>query len=169
MIGFRKTFFLTNALNSADCSFLDCLSLGSPPLSSGNPTEEGVSLTSMNTRTATITTTTAGMRKAQRQCWEKMEEASKYFPQSTVTIYPQKMMARPAPIEWEVFHSDIFVASFSGFTQCVIKRVQGGTPIPWNQPLRTQNIPSTRIEEERPNSTLASAHSMSPQRNLQDK
>ena len=40
------------------------------------------------------------------------------------------MIARPAPIECDVFQTDILVANCSGTIQWVIRRVQGGTPIP---------------------------------------
>ena len=37
---------------------------------------------------------------------------------------------KPAPREWEIFQIDILVASFLGGNQCVIRRAQGGNPMP---------------------------------------
>lgn len=104
----------------------------------------------------------AGSRKHQRQCCERIDEASNHAPQFRLTTYPQKMMARPAPIEWEVFQTDILVASRSGTIQWVISRVQGGTPMPWNQPLSTQKIPSASTDELNPKSRLQMPQKTSP-------
>ena len=55
------------------------------------------------------------------------------------------MMARPAPIEWEVFQTDILVASSVGGIQWVSRRAQGGNPVPCNMPFITHMIPMKRI------------------------
>ena len=50
--------------------------------------------------------------------------------------HPQRTETMKAPIEWDVFQRDIFVASSLGATQCVMSLLQGGNPQPWNTLLR---------------------------------
>ena len=64
---------------------------------------------------------------------------------SVPMIYPQRITTRPAPIECEVFHTDIFVASSVGGIQWVSRRAQGGNPVPCNSPLTTHMTPMKRI------------------------
>ena len=45
-------------------------------------------------------------------------------------MYPQRMASRLAPIECEVFHTDILVASSVGGIQWVSNRAHGGNPLP---------------------------------------
>lgn len=90
------------------------------------------------------------------------------------------MTTSPAPIECEVFHTDILVASSLGGIQWVSSRAQGGKPVPCNMPLTTHMTPMKRIsvllncEPElspvihsltstpKPKAKLASAQSASP-------
>ena len=55
------------------------------------------------------------------------------------------MTTSPAPIECEVFHTDILVASCLGGIQCVSSRAHGGNPMPCSQPLATHSSPMKRI------------------------
>ena len=119
IVGLRKTLRRRNALYSAFSSARVC-GFGVwdfPVFSSGSPTDEGVSRTSAHTTAAPSRAIVAGSRKHQRQCCESSDEASNHAPQFRLTMYPQKMMASPAPIEWDVFQIDIFVASRSGTIQ----------------------------------------------------
>ena len=54
----------------------------------------------------------------------------KSAPMWGMTIQPQRAMARPAPMEWDMFQIDILVASSSGLIHWVRVLVQGGTPMP---------------------------------------
>ena len=47
-----------------------------------------------------------------------------------------------APIECEAFQIDILVASSLGGTQCVIRRLHGGKPHPWNMLFRISSTPN---------------------------
>ena len=67
------------------------------------------------------------------------------FMPSVPMIYPQRITTRPAPIECEVFHTDIFVASCVGGIQWVSRRAQGGNPVPCSMPFITHMIPMKRI------------------------
>ena len=67
------------------------------------------------------------------------------FMPSVPMIYPQRITTRPAPIECEVFHTDIFVASCVGGIQWVSRRAQGGNPVPCSRPFITHMIPMKRI------------------------
>ena len=85
------------------------------------------------------------------------------------------MASRLAPIECEVFHTDILVASSVGGIQWVSSRAHGGNPLPWNMLLSTSRMPNSttsewgatpistpRIRGLNPNATLASTQSSSP-------
>src|SRR4051794_4217820 len=66
------------------------------------------------------------------------------------------------PSGCDMFQIDILVASFFGGKQCVIKRAQGGKPIPWNQPFSIQIVPSRKTVELKPNATFKIAEAASP-------
>ena len=155
IVGFRKTLRRRNALCSAFSSALVCglasAGVALPVFSSGSPTDEGVSRTKAQTTAAPRMAIVAGSRKHQRQCCERIDEASNHAPQFRLTT-----------IEWEVFQTDVLVASRSGTIQWVISRVQGGTPMPWNQPLSTQKIPSASTDELNPKSRLQMPQKTSP-------
>ncbi len=85
------------------------------------------------------------------------------------------MARRPAPIECDVFHIDILVASSCGGIQCESSRAQGGKPLPWKMLFRTSSTPKRmmsvcgatpmsipRIDGAKPNAKLASAQSSRP-------
>ena len=85
------------------------------------------------------------------------------------------MASRLAPIECEVFHTDIFVASSVGGIQCVSSRAQGGNPLPWKMLLATSSTPNSttsecgatptsmpRMRGLKPKAKLVSTHSNSP-------
>ena len=69
---------------------------------------------------------------------------------------------RLAPTLVEAFQSDILVASSPGANQWVIRRAQGGNPMPWNQPLNIQSRPKAATVELRPKPTFSSAERPSP-------
>ena len=56
-------------------------------------------------------------------------------------MYPHTTTAQAAPIEWEVFHMDIFVASSDGCIHCGSVRAHGGKPIPWKYWLTMMVMP----------------------------
>src|SRR3954454_13349565 len=77
----------------------------SVPSTSGRPTDAGVSGRVNSIATATRTAKTAGTMKQSRQ----------EYP----TRYPHSTTTAPAPSEWDVFQTDIFVASCRGGNQYV--------------------------------------------------
>jgi len=86
IVGFRKTLRRRKALYSAFSSALDCgFSAVLPVLSSGRPTDEGVSRTKAQTTAAPSRAIVAGSRKHQRQCCESIDEASNHAPQFRLT------------------------------------------------------------------------------------
>ena len=136
-----QRFVHTMALRNLECetfspSFLPVLVAGS----SGRPTERGSSRRPTNSQRAPTTPRMAGIQKHQRQasqCWaycmicfmlSELEGSRLRFlamvlmmagsPLMSVPMLvmmrPQKKTAAPAPIECEVFHIDIFVASSDG-------------------------------------------------------
>ena len=59
-------------------------------------------------------------------------------------ITPQTFATSPPPIECDVFHTLIFVASSFGGTQNAMSFAHGGKPVPWKNWLRTSREPSTQ-------------------------
>ena len=59
-------------------------------------------------------------------------------------ITPHTFATSPPPIECDVFHTLIFVASSFGGTQNAMSFAQGGNPVPWKNWLRTSREPSTQ-------------------------
>ena len=125
---------MCSAFSSALVCGLASAGVALPVFSSGSPTDEGVSRTKAQTTAAPRMAIVAGSRKHQRQCCERIDEASNHAPQFRLTTYPQKMMARPAPIEWEVFQTDILKLRSFCENQCAMMRPQGGHPMPESQP-----------------------------------
>ena len=70
--------------------------------------------------------------------------AERFCPRCPIT-YPQRITTSPAPIECEVFQSDIFVASSVGGIQWVSSRAQGGNPDPCSNPFTIHMMPMKRI------------------------
>jgi len=70
------------------------------------------------------------------------------------------MMARPT---WcEVFHRPQKVPRSRGLNQWDSTRAQGGKPIPWNHPFRTQHTTRTPRAEFIPKATFVAADSNRP-------
>ena len=57
-------------------------------------------------------------------------------------ITPQIFATSPPPMEWDVFHTLIFVASSFGGTQKAISFAHGGKPVPWKNWFVTSRIPN---------------------------
>ena len=112
----------------------------SVPSSSGRPTDVGVSRRKTTRPTAPAKAIAEGIQKHHFHAptW------SGPLP-SDPMIYPQRMTTSPAPIECEVFHTDIFVANCTGGIQWVSSRAQGGKPVPCNRPFTTHMTPMKRI------------------------
>jgi hypothetical protein len=66
-------------------------------------------------------------------------------------------------MECDVFQIDMVEASRSGRNQCVIRRQQGGKPMPCTQPLIIQATPSSSTVELKPKNTLAPTESSRPE------
>ena len=57
-------------------------------------------------------------------------------------ITPQTFATSPPPMECDVFHTLIFVASSFGGTQNAISLAQGGKPVPWKNWFTTSRMPN---------------------------
>ena len=59
-------------------------------------------------------------------------------------ITPHTFATRPPPIECDVFHTLIFVASSFGGTQNAMSFAHGGKPVPWKNWLSTRRMPNVQ-------------------------
>ena len=97
-------------------------------------------------------------------------------------ITPHTFATSPPPIECEVFHTLIFVASSFGGTQNAISLAHGGNPVPWKNWLSTSRIPSVHasaatpcvsppennaaMDGAKPKATFTSVQTSSPKHNI---
>ena len=85
-----------------------------------NPTSAGESFIRNRSPTAPTAAIAAGTRKQSLQAWY-----------SGMIHHPRSANTPPAPMEWERFQIDCFVASWFGGNQSGSVLTHGPTPMPW--------------------------------------
>ena len=160
MTGFRKTARIMVRLS--DCSIVRLFDFAEDvavPGSSGNPSSVGRPGRKIHIASRPMPPSAAMDQKHHRHMptpWF----AAPTTPRPMIT--PQTFATRPPPMEWDVFHTLIFVASSCGGIQWAISFAHGGKPVPWKNWFSTSRMPNVHASAAVPTAAPFCAPAATP-------